>query len=70
MSHTKENRKLSIILGIMLLGSGVFIWIVYAIAGLIDKTIIMPCDYRVTISALISFGIAFVWKLLGADNSK
>lgn len=64
----KRNIRLSAVLGVILLSAGVLILLVYAIAYLFDRDITMPCNYQVTISALISFGIAFVWKLMGEDK--
>ncbi len=66
--HSPNLKKFSMILGVVLLGAGVLILVIYAITYLLasafyDKQIMMPCNLEVTISTLISFGIAFVWKL-------
>lgn len=68
MAKKKRKIKLSAVLGIILLSAGILILLAYAIAYLFDRSITMPCDYRVTVSALISFGIAFVWKLMEGDK--
>lgn len=66
--NKKTNRKYSIIIGFFLLGTGLLIFLVYAIVPIFKPSVTMPCNIQVTVSALISFGIAFVWKLSGVED--
>jgi hypothetical protein len=58
-SQKKQKKDYSVLFGIILLGSGILAFLYYVVTGKI-----MPCNIQVTVSALISFGIAFAYKLL------
>lgn len=64
----EKNTLFAKIMGGCLLGTGLLIIIVYAIVGVFKAEIAMPCELQVTVSALISFGISFVWKLMGEEK--
>jgi len=60
-----SNQKFAMVISCFLLGTGLIIFVVYSIAPFFGKDITMPSSLQVTVSALISFGISLVWKLLG-----